>query len=434
LLKNNGVRLNVDSSRRALFSPFSGTLVFSRASLVLGLCGKIANFNFGRLSSKWRMPPPYMRRPAPGPGMVHPESFGPGMHPPPGGFPFDMLPQVLEQKIAAQDMEMERLLTENRRLAATHGTLRQQLASVEQEKQSVEARVGAMKSEREQEMRALKEKISKMEAELKAADSIKTELQKAHTEAQGLVKSRQELLSKAQKLNQDLQKAHVELAQLPALMSQLDGLRQEYHHCRAVYESEKKLYNDHLESLQSMEKNYNTMAQEVEKLRSELNNTASADKRSASAYAGAVGYGMNSASSLVKNAYEDGYGDLQGHALPTNIAPGSGIPPASGAPTSFGGHQLAAQVSSRPSYDFQRGPTYEAPRAPYYDTQGGSAYNVQRYEPQMGPSFAMYDPQRAGPPARPPPQSQMGYGSAGPPARPVAGYEPQPRGGNTGRR
>ncbi|GFP99533.1 protein flx-like 2 [Phtheirospermum japonicum] len=36
---------------------------------------------------------------------------------------------------------------------------------------------------------------------------------------------------------------------------------------RATYEYEKKLYSDHLESLQVMETNYMTMSREVEKLR-----------------------------------------------------------------------------------------------------------------------------------------------------------------------
>lgn len=48
---------------------------------------------------------------------------------------------------------------------------------------------------------------------------------------------------------------------------------------RATYDYEKKLYNDHLESLQVMEKNYMTMASEVEKLRAELKKHAEIDRR-----------------------------------------------------------------------------------------------------------------------------------------------------------
>lgn len=46
----------------------------------------------------------------------------------------------------------------------------------------------------------------------------------------------------------------------------------------ATYDYEKKLCNGHLESVQVTEKNYVEMAREVEKLQSELNSTASAEK------------------------------------------------------------------------------------------------------------------------------------------------------------
>jgi len=48
---------------------------------------------------------------------------------------------------------------------------------------------------------------------------------------------------------------------------------------RATYDHERKVYHDHLESLQVMDKEYRTMAEEVAKLRAELSNTANTDKR-----------------------------------------------------------------------------------------------------------------------------------------------------------
>ncbi|KAJ0986609.1 hypothetical protein J5N97_004965 [Dioscorea zingiberensis] len=60
-------------------------------------------------------------------------------------------------------------------------------------------------------------------------------------------------------LKADLQQAHAERSrgdaqQIPALMSELESLRQEYEHCRATYEYERKIFTDHYESLQLMEK------------------------------------------------------------------------------------------------------------------------------------------------------------------------------------
>ncbi|KAA8530522.1 hypothetical protein F0562_005231 [Nyssa sinensis] len=211
-----------------------------------------------KMGSKGRTPASHLRHPLPGPGMVHPDLFVHGIHPQPGAFPpFDMLPppEVMEQKLAAQHVELQKLATENQRLAATHGTLRQELAAAQHELQIVHAQIGA----------------------------------KARADAQSLIAERQELISKVQQLTQDLQRVHPDVQQIPALMSELESLRQDYQHCRATYDYEKKLYNDHLESLQVMEKNYITMAREVEKLRGELTNASNIDRRAGGPYGGTTG-------------------------------------------------------------------------------------------------------------------------------------------------
>lgn len=185
------------------------------------------------MGSKGRLPPHHMRHPLHGPG--YPEQFGAGIRPPHGGFPpADMLPppEILEQKLAAQHAEMERLAMENQRLAATHGSSRQQLAAAKQELQTLESQFRASKSEREQQMGGLMEKISKMEAELQAVDRLKLELQQARTEAQSLVEVRQELISKMQHLNNELQRADVDAQKIPTMLSELNHLRQEFHQYR----------------------------------------------------------------------------------------------------------------------------------------------------------------------------------------------------------
>ncbi|KAK4767328.1 hypothetical protein SAY86_015078 [Trapa natans] len=187
------------------------------------------------MESKGRLPPPHLRRPIPGPVLVRPDPFGAGMRRPHGSFPpVDMLspPEIMEQKVATQHGEMQRLATENQRLADTHGTLRKELATAQHELQVLHAQIGVVKSEREQYMRGLMEKIAKMEAELKSAEQVKLELNQAREEAQKLVAVKQELLAKVQHLNQDLQRAHIDVQQIPALMSEFENLRQEYHQCR----------------------------------------------------------------------------------------------------------------------------------------------------------------------------------------------------------
>ncbi|XP_010942221.1 protein FLX-like 2 isoform X2 [Elaeis guineensis] len=413
------------------------------------------------MGSKGRIPPPYLRRPLPSPGILHPEPFGPGIRPPPGAFPFDMLPspEILEQKLAHQHMEMQRLATENERLAATHSSLRQQLAAAQQDLQRFQTRNGAVIAEQEQQLRVLKDKIAKMEADLKASEPVKVELQQAHAEAQSLIAVRQELISKVQQLTQDLQRSHADAQQIPALMSELDALRQEYQHCRATYDYERKLRIDHYESLQVMEKNYVSMVREVEKLRAELTNATNLDRSGASALGGPFGtraaHKGNDTSghhSIGQNAYDDGYGVPQGGG------------PSSGAARYDGG------PSAQAGYDAPRGPTYDAPRNASYDASRvagygasrGSSYDAPRGTGYEAPRGSAYDasrgtvvPQAAAPAGStaapygstqaPSPygsaQVPSPYGSAQPPTygtgqtpnRAGGGYE-APRGGNAAHR
>ncbi|XP_050381758.1 protein FLX-like 2 isoform X2 [Argentina anserina] len=391
------------------------------------------------MGSKGRIPPGHLRRPHPGPDPYGPG--GPGTRPPPGAYsPFDMLPppQVLEQKLASQHVEMQRLATENQRLASTHGSLRQELAGAQHELQILHAQAGAMKSERDQQMRSLVDKIAKMEAELKAAEAVKGELQQARAEANNLVGARQESIVKVQQLGQELQRAHVEVQQVPVLVQQLDGLRQEYQHCRATFDYEKKLYNDHLESLQVMEKNYVTMAKEVEKLRAELLNN------SGGSFYGNPGTNESDASGLAagQNAYEDSYGVVQGRVP----FPAAGASAGSGPVNTAGA--AAAPAGTSPFAGTQAGPLgrtgYDAPRGHVgYDASGGHVgYDAQRpgYDPQRGPVYdahrpgyevqrvAGYDPTRglnydahaaqargASGPQGHVPTNNMPYGSATPP-------------------
>lgn len=180
-------------------------------------------------------------------GMMHREvrdPYVPGMHLPPPGhghglgpgpFPYDMLPppEVLEQKLAAQRGEMQKLAVENDRLAVSHASLRKELAAAQQELQRLQAQGDAAKATEEQEMRALLDKVGKMEAELKACESLKVELQQAHTEAQNLVAVRQKMGADVQKLSKDLQRNLGEAQQLPALVADRDAARQEYEHLRS---------------------------------------------------------------------------------------------------------------------------------------------------------------------------------------------------------
>nr|GMD49815.1 protein FLX-like 2 [Ipomoea batatas] len=337
------------------------------------------------MGSKSKPPPPFLRHPPLGPSTVHPDPYGPSIRPPPGGFPpFEMLshPEIMEQKLATQHAEMQKLAKENHRLAATHGTLRQELAAAKHELQLLHTHIGAMKSEKEQ------------------------QTTKARGEAQSLIAERQELILKVQQLGQDLQRTHSNTQQIPLLLSELEALRQEYSHCRATYEYDRKFYHDHIESLKVMEKNYMTMAGEVEKLRAELNNTANLD-RTGTAYGNSMGHNESDTAThypVAQNIYGDGYGVAQGRGPLPPMGNVSGVAAPTGNSPNFGAHpgptsaKPTHDASKMPNYDAQigrAGPGYDAQRvanAPGYDAQRGASGHG--YTPQSGPTGASYDAQR----------------------------------------
>ncbi|KAL1538876.1 protein FLX-like 2 isoform X1 [Salvia divinorum] len=342
------------------------------------------------MASKGRVPPPHHHRPLPGPGGVHPDPYASAVRPPVGAFShFEMLPphELMAHKLSAQHVEIAKLATENQRLAATHGTLRQDLATAKHELQLIHAHINDVKSEKEQQTRGITDTMSKMESELKAAESIKKELQQARTEARSLVSGRQELVSKVQQLNHELHMAHSEAQQIPHLVAELDGMRQEYQHCRGTYDYEKKLYNDHLESLQVMEKNYIAMSREVEKLRAELSNSTNYDHRTGVLYGGTAGYNGNVPPGNYASAHAYG-AQQQGHG--SHLGGVTGLRPA--VPAGTEGNSQPAPYGSANAHDMSRGPFYTTFRGTSYDpqrVQTGASYGAQ-----LGPTGTGYDAQR----------------------------------------
>lgn len=141
----------------------------------------------------------------------------------------------MEQKLAAQRKEMQRLATVNHRFALTETSLRQELAAARQELERLHIHFGAITFERlrEQQLKTILEKITKMEADLKDSEHVKGELQHASAEAQSLVVERQKLVSRIEPLSQEFQKSHGDLQQISVMKSELDTLRQDYQHWRS---------------------------------------------------------------------------------------------------------------------------------------------------------------------------------------------------------
>lgn len=215
-------------------------------------------------------PPAFERRPVQAPGMMRHGPFpGSGQRPLPPS-------ELLENKIAVQAAEIEQLAGDNHRLANTHVTLRRELVGAQQEVQRFKAHIGSIQTESDIQIRVLLDKIAKMEADIRAGESVKKDLQKALMEAQSLVAARQELTAQIQKASQELQKARIDVKNLPDMHAELDSLRQEHQRLRATFEYEKGINIEQVEQMKAMEKNLIGMAREVEKLRAEVIN---AEKR-----------------------------------------------------------------------------------------------------------------------------------------------------------
>ncbi|KAJ4833123.1 hypothetical protein Tsubulata_006229 [Turnera subulata] len=188
--------------------------------------------------------------------------------------PLDQIPHqdLLENKVAAQAAEIERLSAENRRLANSHVVMRDDLVNARQEAQRLGAHIRSIPTESDIQIRVLAEKIKKMEAGIKAGENVRNDLKQAHSEAQSLVKARQELTLQIQQSSQELQRLRADVKSLSNLDTELENLRHEVKMLRATFEREKSLNIEKVERLRAREQNLIQMAREVERLRAEVTN------------------------------------------------------------------------------------------------------------------------------------------------------------------
>lgn len=141
-------------------------------------------------------------------------------------------PERLENKIAAQEAEIERLVRENHRLAAAHLAMRQDLAADQKEVQRFKDHIRSIHNESDIQIRILMDKMVKMENIIKNRDNVKEELQNALMEARTLVAARQELNTQIQQASQELQKVCSNCKMLPDMLAERDILRKEHQRLR----------------------------------------------------------------------------------------------------------------------------------------------------------------------------------------------------------
>uniref|UniRef100_A0A5B6YPG6 Protein FLX-like 1 n=1 Tax=Davidia involucrata TaxID=16924 RepID=A0A5B6YPG6_DAVIN len=241
-------------------------------------------------------------------------------------------PALIEEHIDTQHREIQSLLLDNQRLAATHVALKQELAAAQQDLRHLSAAAADVKAERDAHVREVYERSLKMEAEVRSMDALDAELAQVRADVHKLTAVRQELAVKLQAIDGDLVMAGSELEQLPAIRAEIETMRHEIQRGRAAVEYEKKTHSNNLEQDQAMEKNMISMAREIEKLQAEL---ANAEKRARAAAAAvatpsagyAASYG-NPEMGYGRSSYPDPYAmhQVQGGADP-GPQYGSGVVP-----------------------------------------------------------------------------------------------------------
>ncbi|KAG9145641.1 hypothetical protein Leryth_026893 [Lithospermum erythrorhizon] len=220
-------------------------------------------------------------------------------------------PAIIEEQLGAQHEEIQGLLVDNQRLAATHVALKQELEAAQFELQRADHYARSFHAEKDMQMRELYEKSVKMEMDLGETDALRAELMQIRADIKELTAARQDLTAQAQAMTQDLTRMTTELQQVPAVKAEIEGLKQELHRARAAIENEKKSYAENYEHGKLMENKLLTIHREVEKLRAEM---ANAEKRALAASAVAspggnynANYG-NQPTGYAVPPYPSGYG------------------------------------------------------------------------------------------------------------------------------
>lgn len=141
-------------------------------------------------------------------------------------------PQVLENKLAVQEAEIEQLLRDNHSLSSGHVALREALVAAAQDVQKLKSHIRSLQTESDIQIRILLDKIAKGEVDIRAGDSVKKDLQQAYVEAQTFAASRQELSAQIQRASQELKKVNSDVKSISDLQAELDGLVQEHQRLR----------------------------------------------------------------------------------------------------------------------------------------------------------------------------------------------------------
>ncbi|XP_047983723.1 protein FLC EXPRESSOR-like [Salvia hispanica] len=212
--------------------------------------------------------------------------------------------RLKEDLIAARSREIQTLLLDNQRLAASHVALKQDVLAAQQDLHRLSVTASSVKAERDAQVREVYQRSLKLEAESRSADALSAESNRVRAQIQDLRAERDQLSVKLKEVQDDIARTQPEQKEFSDLKADIEALRREVQKGRAAVEYERKMKATNSELGEVMEKHLRSMAREAENLHAEL-----AEKR---AMAAGVGSGTSA-------------NPAPGHAVPQSfVEPGVG--------------------------------------------------------------------------------------------------------------
>lgn len=145
------------------------------------------------------------------------------------------LPQhlsVMEDRLASQNQDVQGLLADNQRLAATHVALKQELEVAQHELQRMMHYIDSLRAEEDIMMREMYDKSLRSEMELREVDAMRAEVQKVRADIKEFTSSKQDLASQVHVMTQDLARLTADLQQIPTLTAEIENTKQELQRAR----------------------------------------------------------------------------------------------------------------------------------------------------------------------------------------------------------
>ncbi|KAG9154628.1 hypothetical protein Leryth_022709 [Lithospermum erythrorhizon] len=180
------------------------------------------------------------------------------------------LTELLENKLDRQATEIDRLTRDNKKLAASNVTLRQDLVDAHIEIKKRKKDILSIQEESDLQIRDFLDRIADIETDIRAGERIKRDLQEAESEARSLIAANCDLAYDIRNASQELEKEK----KLSEMNADIDNLRQEPQKLQCqmtnimkTLELEKGANKEKVEQMQLMEKDLVLFAKEVERLR-----------------------------------------------------------------------------------------------------------------------------------------------------------------------